>query len=43
MKMAVSRLRQRCRDLLREQIVETVSSAAEAEEEYRQLMAALRS
>jgi DNA-directed RNA polymerase specialized sigma24 family protein len=43
MKMSVSRLRQRCRELLREQILETVSSPEEAEEEYRQLMAALRS
>ncbi len=42
MKMSVSRLRQRCRELLREQIMDTVSSPEEAEEEYRQLMAVLR-
>jgi len=42
MKMSVSRLRQRCRELLKEQILETVSTASEAEEEYGQLMAALR-
>ncbi len=41
-KMAVSRLRARCRDLLREEIARTVSSPLEIEEEYRALMAALR-
>ncbi len=43
MKMAVSRMRARCRDLLREEIAQTVTSPHEAEEEYRSLVAALRS
>jgi RNA polymerase sigma-70 factor (ECF subfamily) len=43
MKMAVSRMRARCRELLREEIAQTVSSPQEAEEEYRALVAALRS
>jgi DNA-directed RNA polymerase specialized sigma24 family protein len=42
MKMAVSRMRARCRELLREEIVQTVASAQEAEEEYRALIAAIR-
>jgi RNA polymerase sigma-70 factor (ECF subfamily) len=42
MKMSVSRLRQRCRELLRDEITQTVSNAEEAEEEYQQLLAALR-
>lgn len=41
-RMAVSRLRQRYRELLREEILQTVSSSREADEEYRALMAALR-
>ncbi|MCI0534522.1 MAG: sigma-70 family RNA polymerase sigma factor [Verrucomicrobiales bacterium] len=43
MKMAVSRMRARCRELLREEIAQTVTSPHEAEEEYRALVAALRS
>jgi RNA polymerase sigma-70 factor (ECF subfamily) len=43
MKMSVSRMRARCRELLREEIAQTVSSPQEAEEEYRALAAALRS
>jgi RNA polymerase sigma-70 factor (ECF subfamily) len=41
-KMAVARLRARCRELLREAIAQTVSTPAEAEEEYQALIAALR-
>ncbi len=41
-KMTVSRLRQRCRILLREEIAQTVSDAAEVEEEYSALLEALR-
>jgi len=41
-RMAVSRLRERYRELLREEILQTVSDEREAEEEYRALMAALR-
>jgi len=40
-KVAVHRLRQRYRDLLRAEIAETVASAAEVEEEIRHLFAAL--
>lgn len=40
-RMAVLRLRERYREVLREEILETVSSAADAEEEYRALLAAL--
>jgi RNA polymerase sigma-70 factor (ECF subfamily) len=40
-KMAVSRLRQRCRELLREEIAQTVPTPAEVDEEYRMLIAAL--
>ena len=40
-KMAVSRLRRRYRDLLREEIAQTVNSPAEVEEEIRHLFAAL--
>ena len=43
MKMAVSRMRARCRELLREEIAQTVTGPQEAEEEYRALVAALRS
>src|SRR5262249_13886545 len=39
----ISRMRKRCRELIREQIVETVGSIAEVEDEYRTLLAALRS
>jgi RNA polymerase sigma factor (sigma-70 family) len=42
LKMAISRLRQRCRALIREEIAQTVSTPAEIEEEYRALLAALR-
>jgi RNA polymerase sigma-70 factor (ECF subfamily) len=41
MKMAVSRMRARCRELLREEIAQTVAGPREAEEEYRALVAAL--
>ena len=41
-KMAISRLRQRCRELLREEIAQTVPTPAEVDEEYRMLIAALR-
>jgi len=40
-KVAVHRLRARYRELLREEIAQTVSSAAQVEEEIRQLFAAL--
>jgi hypothetical protein len=39
--MAVSRLRERYREMLREEILRTVATAQDAEEEYRSLMAAL--
>ena len=42
-KVAVYRLRQRYRDLIRAEIAETVSSAAEVEDELRSLFAALAS
>jgi RNA polymerase sigma-70 factor (ECF subfamily) len=42
MKMAVSRLRRRCRELLRAEILQTVADPQSAEEEYRALLAALR-
>ncbi len=42
-KMAVSRLRRRYRDLLRQEIAHTVSRPAEIEEEIRDLFAALES
>lgn len=41
MKMAASRMRSRCRELLREEIAQTVSDPQEAEDEYRALVAAL--
>ena len=41
-KMSVSRMRARYREILREEILRTVSTAEEAEEEYRALKAALR-
>lgn len=41
LKMAVSRMRSRCRQLLREEIAQTVNGPQEAEEEYRALVAAL--
>jgi len=41
-RMAVSRLRERYRQALRDEILETVGSAPDAEEEYQALMAALR-
>lgn len=40
-RMAVSRLRERYREMLREEILRTVATAQDAEEEYRSLMAAL--
>ncbi len=42
-KMAVSRLRRRYRDLLRQEIAHTVTSPAEVEEEIQCLFAALES
>ena len=42
-RMAVSRLRRRYRELLRDEIAQTVSSAAEVEEEIRHLFAVLAS
>ena len=42
MKMGVSRMRARYRELLRQEILQTVASPQEAEEEYRELQAALR-
>jgi RNA polymerase sigma-70 factor (ECF subfamily) len=42
LRMAASRLRERYRELLREEILQTVASEQEAEEEYRSLIAALR-
>ena len=41
-KMSVSRMRARYREILREEILHTVSSPEQAEEEYRALKAALR-
>jgi len=41
--MAISRMRQRCRALLREEIAQTVSTPAEVEEEYLALLSTLRS
>ncbi len=43
LRMAVSRLRRRCRELLRAEIAQTVSSPAEIEEELRHLFVALGS
>jgi RNA polymerase sigma-70 factor (ECF subfamily) len=40
-KMAASRIRARCREVLREEIAQTVASPQETEEEYRALVAAL--
>jgi RNA polymerase sigma-70 factor (ECF subfamily) len=40
-RMAVSRLRERYREMLQEEILRTVASAEDAEEEYRSLMAVL--
>jgi alkanesulfonate monooxygenase SsuD/methylene tetrahydromethanopterin reductase-like flavin-dependent oxidoreductase (luciferase family) len=42
-KMAVYRLRQRYRELLRREIAQTVGTPAEVEEEIRELFAALQS
>jgi len=42
LKMSVSRLRRRCRELLREEIAATVGTPEEAEEEYRALLAAFQ-
>jgi RNA polymerase sigma-70 factor (ECF subfamily) len=42
LKMSASRLRARCRELLREEILRTVAGPREAEEEYQALVAALR-
>lgn len=42
-KMAVTRLRQRCRELLCDEIAQTISTPAEIEEEIRHLFAALAS
>lgn len=42
-KMTVSRLRQRARELIRDQIAQTVSTPAEVDQEYAALIAALRS
>ena len=41
LKMAVTRMRQRCRELIREEIAHTVTTPAEVEDEYRVLLAAL--
>ena len=41
-KMTVSRLRKRARELIRDEIAQTVSTAAEVEEEYRALIESLR-
>jgi len=42
MKMAVSRMRGRCRELLRHEILQTAAGPVEAEEEYQALRAVLR-
>jgi RNA polymerase sigma-70 factor (ECF subfamily) len=42
MKMGVSRMRARYRELLRQEILQTVANPQEAEEEYRELQAVLR-
>jgi len=42
MKMAVSRMRARCRELLRTEILQTTASPKEADEEYQALRAVLR-
>jgi hypothetical protein len=42
MKMAVSRMRARCRQLLRKEILQTTASPKEADEEYHALRAVLR-
>src|SRR5262249_4490262 len=41
-KMSITRMRARCRELLREAIAQTVATPADREEEYRALVAALR-
>ncbi len=41
-KMSVTRMRARCRELLREAIAQTVATPADTEEEYQALVAALR-
>lgn len=41
-KMAASRMRARCRELLREEISQTVTTPQQAEEEYRALLTILR-
>ena len=43
MRAAISRVRKRCRELVREQIAQTVASIPEVEDGYRALLAALRS
>ncbi len=40
-RMTVSRMRRRCRELLRDEIAQTVSSPTEIDEEYHALFAAL--
>src|SRR5262249_43866905 len=40
-RMTVSRMRRRCRELLRDQIAQTVASPGAIEEEYQALFAAL--
>ena len=39
----ISRMRKRCRELVREEIAQTLASISDVEEEYRELLAALRS
>jgi len=39
----ISRMRKRCRELVREEISQTLASISDVEEEYRDLLAALRS
>src|SRR2546425_1424002 len=39
----ISRMRKRCRELVREEISQTLTSISDVEEEYRDLLAALRS
>jgi len=39
----ISRMRKRCRELVREEISQTLASISDVEEEYRALLAALRS
>jgi len=39
----ISRMRKRCRELVREEIASTLASISDVEDEYRALLAALRS